>query len=100
MNYDQLIAQLEKIKTQEEFVLVVRRCSTSFYIIEIETKERMINYKEADRLHELMDENNWEAPFCKRLRVTNPDHPEFGRPYLEIDSVYLTRQQADRIFIQ
>lgn len=98
MNDDQLIAQLEKIKTQEEFVLVARRCSTSFYIIEIETKERMVNCQEAASLQELMDANNWEAPFCKRLRVTNPDHPELGRPYLEIDSVYLTRQQADRIF--
>lgn len=100
MNYDQLISQLEKIKAQEEFVLVVRRCSTAFYIIEIETKERDIDCREADSLQKLMDENNWDSSFCKRLRVTNPDHPELGRPYLEIDSVYLTRQQADRIFTQ
>ena len=100
MNYDQLISQLEKIKAQEEFVLVVRRCSTAFYIIEIETKIRTTDFEETTALQKLMDDNEWKAGVCKRLTVTNPDHPELGRPYLEIDSVYLTRQQADRIFLQ
>ena len=100
MDTDLLLPILEQIKVSDDFMVVARRVSTAFYVIEITTKSRTTDFEETTALQKLMDDNEWKAGVCKRLTVTNPDHPELGRPYLEIDSVYLTRQQADRIFLQ